>query len=151
MNLDPKWHSPKRAVRVVVITECDKQDVVGSLPIEDNNQAILWQYEDFKGWKNFCTNHIGELNQAVLADKKEVTLKAWYPDAWLQMPRHTKITVDLENMKQIGRRSERKVRVVHVTPILQKGDEGVVAPSQHTNMPVWSTQGPRIENPEQDQ
>ena len=151
VNTDPKHHSPKRAVRVVVITECEKEDVLGSLPIADNNQEVMWQYEDYKGWKNYCTHHIGEINQAVLADKKEVTLKAWYPDAWLQMPRHTKITVDLENMKQIGRRSERKVRVVHVTPILQKGDDGVEAPSQHTNQPVWSAQGPRIENPDPDQ
>ena len=69
LNTDTKeWH-PKRAVRVVVITECDKQDIIGALPIGDNNQTILWQYEDMKGWKNFCTNHIGELNQAVWAEK----------------------------------------------------------------------------------
>ena len=150
MNIDPKHHSPKRAVRVVMITQCEKQDVLGSLPIDDNNQTIVWQYEDFKGWKNFCTNHIGELNQAVLADKKEITLKAWYHDSWLQQPRHTKITVDLENMKQ-NARTTRNVRVVHVTPILQKGDDGVEAPSEHTNSPVWSSQGPRIKNKEEDQ
>ena len=73
VNIDPKHHSPKRAVRVVMITQCEKQDVLGSLPIDDNNQEIVWQYEDFKGWKNFCTNHIGELNQAVLAEKKKST------------------------------------------------------------------------------
>ena len=121
LNTDQtQWH-PKRAVRVVVITECDKQDIVGSLPIEDNNQTILWQYEDMKGWKNFSTNHIGELNQAVLADKKEITLKAWYHDSWLQQERHTKISVDIENMRQSGPRATRRVRVVHVTPVLQKG------------------------------
>ena len=150
MNIEEKHHSPKRAVRVVMITACEKQDVLGSQPIDDNNQEIVWQYEDYKGWKNFCTHHIGELNQAVLYQKKEITLKAWYHDSWLQQPRHTKITVDLENMKQNGPRSTRNVRVVYVTPLLQKGDEGAAAPSEHTNMPVWCQQGPRI-HPDADQ
>ena len=148
LNTDANaWH-PKRAVRAVVITECNKQDILGALPIGDNNQSVLWQFEDSKGWKNYCTNHIGELNQAVLADKKEITLKAWYHDSWLQHERHTKISVDIENMKQSGPRATRRVRVVHVTPVLQKGAENAEAPSQ-PNMPVWTPNGPRIKNPEE--
>ena len=86
-----------------------------------------------------------------LGGQKEITLKAWYQDSWLKQTRYTKITIDLEHMKQNGRRSTRNVRVVHVTPILQKGDDGVEAPSEHTNSPVWSSQGPRIKNKEEDQ
>ena len=148
VNLDQKWGSPKRAVRVVAINECSKEDVLGSLPIEDNNQEIIWQFEDFNGWKNYCTHHIGALNQAVLADKKEINLKAWYPDKWLNQIKSTKIWIDLEHMQQVGPRSTRNVRLVHVTPILQKGDDGVEAPSQRTGQPVWYSQGPRIKNPE---
>ena len=127
-NMDNRHESPLRAVRAVVINECSIEDVPGSLPINDNNQEIVWQYEDSKGWKNYCTHHCGELHQAALEEKKEVTLKAFYFDPYLQQVRFTKISIDLNSMKQTGKRSVRKVRAVHVTPILQIGDKGIENP-----------------------
>ena len=71
MNSKGSQHkSPHRAIRAVMIKElADFDKIPGTLPIDDNNQYITFQFQDSNGWKNFAPGHVGELKMAILTEK----------------------------------------------------------------------------------